>query len=263
MPDPDILLAEDGPLLEVTFNRPTKYNAMNAAIFEGLQEAVDRMRRKADLRVLLIRAAGKYFSSGFDITALEGARDGEGAAEFRVRYRGSARHDLWDDLEALEKPVVVAHHGVCLGAGLEMSLSCDFRLASDAAAYGLPEMDMGMIPGSGGTSRLVRLVGPHWARWLVMASERVDSAQALDMGLVHAVWPAKDFEARTRAFCDKLARQPPEALAAAKLAIELTNDLERAQARNVERLVNSSLSGREEQARVFAALQARLAKPKA
>lgn len=260
MTEQEIDIQENGPVLQVTLNRPAKYNAMNAAMFEGLEQAVRRLEQEPQLRVLLIRATGKYFTSGFDITALHPSEEGEGPSEFRRRYRESARHDLWDHVERLEKPVVVAHQGPCLGAGLEMSLSCDFRLASAEASYGLPELNTGWIPGSGGTSRLVRTVGLHWARWFIMAGQRVSADDARQMGLVHAVWPAEVFEEKVQAFCQGLAAQPPEALAAAKLGIELAEDLDRGQGRNIERLLNSSLAGREEQTRVLTALRARFVK---
>ena len=248
----------EGVVLIFTLNRPDKFNAFTPDMLESFAETVRDFTEDESLRVLLIRAEGKYFTSGMDVTTLGSTPDGEGPAGFRKRYRHVARHDLWDALEKVEKPVVVAHQGLCLGAGLEMSLSCDFRLASDAAHYALPEMSMGMIPGSGGTSRLVRTVGGAFTRWMIMASEKVSAAQALTAGLVHAVYAEETFEADVRAFCNKLATQPPEAMAAAKLAIEFSVDLDRAQARNMERLINSSLNEGDEQKRVFAELLARM-----
>lgn len=248
----------DSAVLIFTLNRPDKFNAFTPDMLTSFADAVQQFTDDETLRVLLIRAEGKYFTSGMDVTTLGSTPDGEGPSGFRKRYRMVARHDLWDALEKVEKPVVVAHQGPCLGAGLEMSLSCDFRLASEAAHYALPEMSMGMIPGSGGTSRLVRNVGGALARWMIMASEKVGAAQALTAGLVHAVYPAENFEADVRAFCSKLAAQPPEAIAAAKLAIEFAEDLDRTQARNMERLINSSLNEGDEQKRVFAELLARM-----
>lgn len=248
----------DSAVLIFTLNRPDKFNAFTPDMLTSFADAVQQFTDDETLRVLLIRAEGKYFTSGMDVTTLGSTPDGEGPSGFRKRYRKVARHDLWDALEKVEKPVVVAHQGPCLGAGLEMSLSCDFRLASEAAHYALPEMSMGMIPGSGGTSRLVRNVGGALARWMIMASEKVGAAQALTAGLVHAVYPAESFEADVRAFCSKLAAQPPEAIAAAKLAIEFAEDLDRTQARNMERLINSSLNEGDEQKRVFAELLARM-----
>lgn len=248
----------DGAVLEFTFNRPEKFNAFTREMLASLAQAAQDFADDDKLRVLLIRAEGKYFTSGMDVTALGHTPEGEGPSGFRKRYRQVAWHDLWDALERVEKPVVVAHQGPCLGAGLEMSLSCDFRLASEATHYGLPEMSMGMIPGSGGTSRLVRNVGGALARWMIMASEKVSAEQALVAGLVNAIYPAETFEVDVRAFCAKLAAQPPEAMAAAKLAIEFATDLDRAQARNMERLINSSLNEGDEQKRVFAELIARM-----
>jgi len=248
----------DSAVLIFTLNRPDKFNAFTPDMLTSFADAVQQFTDDETLRVLLIRAEGKYFTSGMDVTTLGSTPDGEGPSGFRNRYRRVARHDLWDALEKVEKPVVVAHQGPCLGAGLEMSLSCDFRLASEAAYYALPEMSMGMIPGSGGTSRLVRTVGGALARWMIMASEKVGAAQASTAGLVHAVYPAESFEADVRAFCNKLAAQPPEAIAAAKLAIEFAEDLDRTQARNMERLINSSLNEGDEQKRVFAELLARM-----
>jgi enoyl-CoA hydratase len=248
----------DGAVMVFTFNRPDKFNAFTRDMLAALAAALETYGDDSELRVLLIRAEGKYFTAGMDVTALGATPEGEGPSAFRRRYRNVAWHDLWDAFEALEKPIVVAHQGPCVGAGLEMSLSCDFRLASDAAHYSLPELNMGMIPGSGGTSRLVRTVGGALARWMIMAGQKVGADQALNAGLVNAVYPAESFEAEVRAFCHKLAEQPPEAMAAAKLAIEFATDLDRTQARNMERLVNSSLSDGDEQKRVFAKLMERM-----
>jgi enoyl-CoA hydratase/carnithine racemase len=127
-----------------------------------------------------------------------------------------------------------------------MSLSCDFRLAAKSVHYALPEIAIGALPGSGGISRLTRIAGPHWARWMVMAAEQVSADQALSMGFVHAVYPDDEFGDRVWQFCLKLARQPYELLGLAKLSIELAADLDRAQARNVERIGNSLLFTRDE-----------------
>src|SRR3546814_4957992 len=104
---------------------------------------------------------------------------------------------------------------------LELSLCADFRLASDDARLGLPEIALGGIPGSGGTSRLVRLAGPHWARWMVLANRQVDARQAVTIGLVHEVFAPEELAAAALAFCKSLTEQPPEAFAVGQLAIEL------------------------------------------
>jgi enoyl-CoA hydratase/carnithine racemase len=256
-----LLMSERDGIFEVTLNRPEKYNAISDSMLEGLRRAIDTFGSRRDLRVMLLRAVGKYFSAGVEINpdispTVDGTLDGR--AWYRRKY-----HVLFDEFEAVEKPIVAAHHGACLGGALELSLSCDFRLAAAGARYGLPEIDIGALPGSGGVSRLTRIAGPHWARWLVMAGEQVSSEQALQMGFVHAVYADEDFEARVQAFCSKLAKQPYEVLGLAKLSIELAADLDRGQARNVERIANSMLfTGAEHKALVQAFLERQAAKRK-
>jgi enoyl-CoA hydratase len=235
-----VLVNADGGILDVVLNRPEKYNAISDEMLTCLRAATDQFACKRDLRVMLIRAAGKYFSSGVDINPDISPDVGDSTLDGRQWYR-TKWHSFFDELEAIEKPIVVAHQGPCLGGGLELSLSCDFRLAAKSAQYGLPEIEIGALPGSGGISRLTRISGPHWTRWLVMAGEQVSADQALSMGIVHAVWSDAEFEAQTRAFCEKLAKRPYELLGLAKLSIELAADLDRAQARNVERISNSIL----------------------
>ena len=261
--DETLLAIEQDGILEVVFNRPAKYNAISDGMLEGLRKAIDRFASTPSLRVMLIRAVGKYFTAGVevsqDISPAEGGSTLEGRYWYRTKF-----HRLFDELEAIEKPIVAAHQGPCLGGGLEMSLSCDFRLAASSARYGLPEIDIGALPGSGGISRLTRIVGPHWARWLVMAGEQIEAQQALNIGMVHAVYADDEFETRARAFCAKLARQPYELMGLAKLSIELSADLDRTQARNVERISNSMLfTGAEHKTLLKAFLDRQEAKRKA
>jgi enoyl-CoA hydratase/carnithine racemase len=260
--EPQLLIREHDTVLEVTFNRPEKYNAISDAMLDGLRGAIDSFATRRDLRVMLLRAVGKYFTSGVEVSP-EISPDVSGTLDGRAWYRRKF-HTLFDEFEAVEKPIVAAHQGPCLGGGLELSLSCDFRLAAVSAHYRLPEIDIGALPGSGGISRLTRIAGPHWARWLVMAGETVDSTEAVRMGFVHAVFADADFEARVQTFCAKLAQQPYEVLGLAKLSIELAVDLDRAQARNVERISNSVLfTGSEHKALVKAFMERQAAKRKA
>jgi enoyl-CoA hydratase len=257
-----ILTTEADGILELVLNRPQKYNAISDVMLEQLREAVNRFGARRDLRVMLIRANGKYFTAGMEISADISPTVGDSTLDGRHWYR-TKFHLLFDELEAIEKPIVAAHQGPCLGGGLEISLSCDFRLAAVSASYGLPEIEIGALPASGGVSRLTRIAGPHWARWLVMAGEQVSAEQALNMGIVHAVYADVDFEARVRAFCTKLAQRPYELLGLAKLSIELAADLDRTQARNVERISNSILfTGSEHKALVQAFLDRQAAKRK-
>lgn len=261
-----IQIERDGAILRVTFNRPQKYNAMDLAIWDGLWTATRELANDPALRVLLVTGTGKYFSAGIDLLSPLVPDPGITASPlaFRQWYREGvgSLHEIGDEWEAIGKPVVVAHQGPCLGGALELSLCADFRLAAASARYGLPEIALGGIPGSGGTSRLVRTVGPHWARWMILAEKQVGAEQALAIGLVHDVYPDERFRDEVDAFCRALAEKPREAYATGKLAIELAADLDRAQARNVERMAVSQLVTGDEYKGMMAAMQARLSRKK-
>jgi len=243
--EPHLLVQEDGNILVATFNRPDKLNAMSNQLMQRLEEAVHRFRDTPDLRVLLIRAKGRYFSAGADL--MEGG-GGERSfptrgSQVREQHRRlpSGMRRVWDEMEGIEKAIVVAHHARCVGGSLEMSLSCDFRLAAASASYAFPEAKFGVLPATNGVSRLVRIVGPHWARLLIMANQPMDAEEARIAGLVHKVFPDETFEEDVMAFCRHVAQQDGEMVGTAKVAIELAADLPASQAASVERLANSAL----------------------
>ena len=259
MSEPVVLVENTDGILILTLNRPTKLNAMNAEVLSSLHGAIEEFRDNGLLKVLLIRAKGRYFCAGADV--MEGqTMNFERGSGIRLAHRRGigGMQRMWDELEAIEKPVVVAHHAPCVGGGLEMSLSCDFRLAAESASYAFPEATFGSLPASGGVSRLTRIVGAAWAKYLVMANKPVDARRALQMGLVHEVFSDETFEDETMAFCRHLAAQLPEVMGMAKLAIDLAQDVQAAQGRNVERLANSALLTGREFAEALAALRDRL-----
>jgi len=242
---PHLLVEDDGAILIATLNRPDKLNAITAQTMELFEEALHRFRDTPSLKVMLIRATGRFFCSGVDLRA---GREGPAAIErtgvgIRERHRLQTlgMHRIYDEMEAIEKPIVVAHQGTTMGGGLEMSLSCDFRLAAKSASYAFPEGKFGTLPASNGVSRLVRIVGTHWARYLIMANLPADADKAYVMGLVHEVFPDESFEDDVMKFCRHLSEQHAEQMGTAKLAIEMSRDLGLAQARNVERMANSAL----------------------
>ena len=243
---PALLTEETGDgILIATLNRPDKLNALDMATMDLLTEAVIRFRDTPALKVMLIRANGRYFSAGADLKG--GQRKisptGQTASGIRENHRLNLNNmqQLWDEMEHIEKPIVAAHHATCVGGGLELSLSCDFRLAAESASYAFPEGLFGVLPASSGVSRLTRLCGPHWARWLIMANKPADAAKALTMGLVHEVYPDEGFQDAALDFCRHLAKQNGEQMGAAKVAIELCAELGRDSARHVERMANSAL----------------------
>jgi enoyl-CoA hydratase/carnithine racemase len=214
-------------------------------MIEDLRGAVADMIERDDLRVLVITAEGRYFTAGIDIASLNPDPGRTAAGELSgIKTRAFLRklHGLLDSLESLEKPVVLAAQGPCLGLGLEIAVSCDFRLAAESATFSLPEIPkMGVIAGSGGISRLTRLVGPHWARWLALASRTVHARQAVDIGLVHAVYPDAGFVKHVNDFARSLTQLSAEALGLAKLAIDAATSADRTTARDFDRIANTLL----------------------
>lgn len=241
--EPHLLTEESGPILIATLNRPEKLNALSGPMMRLFESAVHHFRDTPALKVMLIRATGRYFSAGADMRSGEGNVQNKTASEIReshrLRLHGMQR--IYDEMEAIEKPFVVAHHAPCVGGGLELSLSCDFRLAAKSARYSFPEGKFGVLPASNGVSRLARIVGTHWTRYLIMANLPVDADRALIMGLVHEVWPDEGFDEEVMRFCRHVAGQNGEQMGAAKIAIELARDVGLAQARNVERMANAAL----------------------
>jgi enoyl-CoA hydratase len=263
MVEQDVLREDRDGVAIVTFNRPRKLNAINGEMRAAIAEAAADLRDRADLRVLLIRSTGPYFTAGVDITGTTMANPDRNQAKTMVEYRRDYRrpHLVLDELEEIEKPVVVAIQGTCLGLGVELSGSADFRLASERARFGLPEIDLGVIAGSGGVSRFTRLCGIGWSKWLNMAGEQIDARTAQIAGFVQAVYPEESFEEEVWAFCQRLQTRPAEVQAAAKLAVELCYDLDRNSGRRIERLVNTPLSMRDNSALVAAVMNRKSKSP--
>jgi enoyl-CoA hydratase/carnithine racemase len=240
---PHLLTEQDGAILIATLNRPEKLNALSGPLMALFETALHTFRDTPSLKVMLVRATGRYFCSGADMRSGDDegpARTGSAIREkHRLKLHGMQR--IYDEMEAIEKPIVVAHQATCVGGGLELSLSCDFRLAAKSARYSFPEGKFGVLPASNGVSRLARMVGTHWARYIIMANLPVDADRALIMGLVHEVFADDTFDADVMRFCRHLAEQNGEQMGTAKIAIELARDVGLAQARNVERMANSAL----------------------
>jgi len=243
-----VLVTEADGIMTVTLNRPEKLNAINLPVSQALDAAVWRFGDDEDLRVLVLTGTGRYFSAGLDISdegqlqraEFEGPQPTKRLQRRKYRQR---HHELHDELEKIEKPIIHAAQGPCLGLGLEMAASCDFRFCTPHTHYGLPEVArLGVIAGSGGVSRLTRLVGPHWSKWIGMAGRLVDADTAVRIGLVHDVYPAEEFMDRVMEFARSLAAVDPDAIALAKLTIDLCTAEDREKTRHIERIANSALS---------------------
>ncbi len=263
MSETTILREDRGAVATVILNRPNKLNAATTEMIEGVCTALEDLRDDDHLRVLVVRARGRYFCAGMDIYENPQPDFAGSGRAARRWYRGNIyprQNFRWiaELAESIEKPTILAAHAPCLGGALEFALGCDFRLAAESASFGLPEVtSVGVLPGSGGVSRLARLVGPAWARWMVLAEQNVSAQRALTMGLVHDVYPDEEFVERVDEFAQHMAERPPEAFAMGKMAIEMCADLGLADSRNVEVLANGQLLVGSEAAEVRSAFAER------
>lgn len=244
-------LERDHGVALLTLNRPDTLNAWNQAMRDEMRGAIAELAGDDALRVLVITGEGRAFSAGEDVRGMKGLAD-IGTRGFRRVARDI--HNVFDELEAIEVPVIAAVNGVAAGGGLELALSCDFRFAADSAKMGFPENNVGLIPGSGGCSRLVKLIGIARAKKLVMTGEMIPAARALELGLVDEVHPAAELLPRTREFAARLAAKAPLALGLAKLVLNACANVDPDTGRHLERLGQSILKkteDHEEGARAF------------
>lgn len=210
----------DNGVAWLTLNRPNVLNAMNMAMRDELWSAIAAVRDDPEIRVAVFRGAGnRAFSAGADISEF-------GTAPSYVDARRARQErDVWGAMLACTKPLVAAIHGYAFGAGCEMTLFCDIRIASEDATFALPEVTLGYIPSAGGTQMLPRAVPPGVARRMILSGEPIDAAAALRAGLVQHVVPRVRLEVEAAAVAARLAAQPEVALRGAKEAMVRGADL--------------------------------------
>jgi enoyl-CoA hydratase/carnithine racemase len=191
-PEDLVLTSTRDGVLRVTLNRTDRLNTFDAPMIEAFAAAIGEAHARPDIDAVLIDAKGRVFSAGMDVALFETLREeglhNPGARAFLRR----AQNSLVERIEALEKPVICAIHGVCAGAGLELAIACDIRVASADAQLSLPEVRLGVIPEAGGCHRLSRLIGLGRAKEMVMTGRPVDAAGAERIGLVHRLVALRD-----------------------------------------------------------------------
>ncbi|MCW2278780.1 enoyl-CoA hydratase/isomerase family protein [Heliophilum fasciatum] len=211
----NLIWEQEGRVAIVTFSRPKALNALNEETFNELARVIDRVESDDTVGALVLTGAGeKAFVAGADIGELQ-------ALETSMAFVAKARRgqNLFARLEDLSKPVIAAINGFALGGGLELALACDIRFAADSARMGLPEINLGLIPGYGGTQRLARLIGEGQAKMLIFSGKPVTATRALELGIVENVLPAGELLAEAKKLAAELAEKAPVALALAKRAI--------------------------------------------
>jgi enoyl-CoA hydratase len=220
MPYETLIVERDGAVATVTVNRPKVLNALNAQTLAELARAIEELDVDADVRAIVLTGAGdRAFIAGADINEL--------ATQSPVAGRELARRGqaLFARIEQLGKPVIAAIGGFALGGGCELAMACTFRVAADTAKLGQPEVNLGLIPGYGGSQRLPRLVGKDRAMELILTGRQVTAEEALRIGLVTRVVPAAALAQEAKLFAQELASKAPIALRYAKLAIERGVDM--------------------------------------
>ena len=207
MTDSPLLISDQAAIRTIAVNRPDKLNALDSATLDALREAFDAAAADDSVRVVVLTGTGpKAFVAGADIAEMSGLSPAQGR-DFSLRGSRMMR-----GIEKMPKPVIAMVNGFALGGGLELAMSCHLRIAADSAKVGQPEINLGLIPGFGGTQRLIRLCGRAAALELCLTGAPIDAARALQIGIVNRVVPSTELEAETHKLATQLANAAPLAL---------------------------------------------------
>ncbi|MGL4485003.1 MAG: enoyl-CoA hydratase-related protein [Anaerovoracaceae bacterium] len=210
----NLIVNTENQITTITINRPDAMNALNQEVINELYSEIHNFGDNKESRVAILTGAGKAFVAGADIAAMSklDKKGGRKIAEYG--------HRLMNQIEVIGKPVIAAVNGFALGGGCELAMACDFRIASEKAIFGQPEVNLGIIPGFGGTNRLAKLVGIGMAKYLIMTADIIGADEAKRIGLVEAVVPAEELMVTVQNIAEKLITKGPLALGMAKSAIE-------------------------------------------
>jgi enoyl-CoA hydratase/carnithine racemase len=228
-------MRREGDVCVLTLTRPKKLNAISTAVERELVACFDDDAVRSS-RALVLAGEGRAFSAGADI----GEFHDRDPAAILAYYRDTGA--VYERFAALPMATFVAIHGYCLGGALELALAADFRIADETAVFGLPEVALGILPSSGGTHRLVRLLGTARAKELALLRERLDAEEALRVGLVTEVVPAGAALERAVQLAQRVAELPPLAVSVTKEAIDALADTSRDAALLVERVAYAALA---------------------
>jgi enoyl-CoA hydratase len=212
-----ITLEIRGPVAVLTIDRPDKLNALNTKVHAEGVAALDQLKRDDSVRVLVITGAGeKSFVAGADISEFQQRTPVTQRNQFHERT-------LFNSIDTFPKPAIAMVNGFCLGGGNELALACDIRICSENARFSQPEINLGLIPGGGGTQRLTRLIGEGRSMEVMLTGDMIDAKTAYDFGLVNHVYPAAELESKTMEMANKIAEKAPIALQLAKEAVKFAS----------------------------------------
>ena len=227
-----LIYEKEGTLALVTLNRPRVLNAFNIQMRDDLFEVLTAIRDDDEVRVALLKGAGeKAFCVGADLSEFLTAPSPVAARQIRFD------RDVWGLLLNIPQPLIAVLHGYVLGSGIEMALCCDLRIASDDAQFGLPEVELGIIPAAGGTQTLPRAVGRACALEMLLTGRRIDAREALQRKLVNRVVPADRLLETARGMAEKMAACDPDIIKSTKKAVMDGMDLPLAQGLDLEKML--------------------------
>jgi enoyl-CoA hydratase/carnithine racemase len=208
-----LIYEKEGGIGIITLNRPERLNAINFQLAFELDRLLDEILEDTEARTVIITGAGRGFCAGADIKEM--------ADPQAKRLPVGRRYTFFNKIEDLDRPVVAAINGPANGGGLELALACDFRIASEAANFGLGEVKLGVMPAGGGTARLPRLIGVSRAKEFLYFGNRIDAEEAHRIGLVNRVVPAEKLTDEAKAWAAELAERPPLSLKMLKYCVNL------------------------------------------
>jgi enoyl-CoA hydratase len=212
-----ITIEKRGKVAVITINRPDKLNALNSKVHAEGIAALDELRRDDEVVVVVLTGSGdRAFIAGADISEFEGQTPVTQRSQFLERT-------LFNSIDIFPKPIIAMINGFCLGGGNELALACDIRVCSDNAKFGQPEINLGIIPGGGGTQRLTHLIGEGRSMEMTLTGDMIDAETALKFGLVNHVYPADQLEAETMKLAEKISEKAPIALRLAKEAVKFAS----------------------------------------
>ena len=212
----NILVTKEGPIGIVQLNRPKVLNALNSETIIELVKAFEELDKDQSVNVMILTGGQNVFAAGADLKEMAQATP--------VDLVLGRRFELWDRIRKVSKPIIAAVSGYCLGGGNELAMNCDIIIASETATFGQPEVNVGIMPGAGGTQRLTRAVGKYRSMEMILTGKSISAEEAYRMGLVNKIVPVESLMDEAKKIASEIASKPPISVRAAKEAILRAQD---------------------------------------
>jgi enoyl-CoA hydratase len=212
----NILVSRDGSVGIIQLNRPKVLNALSSELVLEVVNALEELDKDQSIRSIILTGGESVFAAGADLREM--------AQATAVDLILGRRFELWDRIRQISKPIIAAVSGYCLGGGNELAMNCDIIIASETATFGQPEVNVGIMPGAGGTQRLTRAVGKHKAMEMILTGKPITADEATRIGLVNRVVPVESLMDEAKKIASEIASKPPISIRAAKEAILRAQD---------------------------------------